>query len=55
MKHNLYITQGDWISNSGYLGVRGNENIKFNTSKESNSPHSIFNWIPSHIHPLIHK
>lgn len=54
-KHNLYITEGDWISNSGYLGIRGNENIKFNTSKESNQPHSIFNWIPSHIHPLIHK
>lgn len=54
-KHNLYITEGDWISNSGYLGIRGNENIKFNTSKESNKPHSIFNWIPSHIHPLIHK
>lgn len=54
-KHNLYITQGDWISNSGYLGIRGNENIKFNTSSESNKPHSIFNWIPSSLHSKIHQ
>lgn len=44
-KHHLYLTQGDWISNSGIVGIKGSENIIFNTKQpKAENPHDIKNW-----------
>lgn len=49
-EQHLYLTKGDWISNSGIFGIHGDENIHFNNSKsEANSTvgkaHDIHNWV----------
>lgn len=46
----LYLTQGDWISNSGLLGIHGDEYVHFNKTKPGASSaagaaHDIENWV----------
>lgn len=50
----LYITKGDVISNSGMLGVRGNETIHINEARHANTglasqarSHGLGNWMPN--------
>lgn len=49
--HRIHLTKGDWISNSGYMGIYGDEDLEFNTAKSDSSSmagkaHAIENWIP---------
>jgi hypothetical protein len=43
-KHHIYLTPGDWISNSGALGIIGNEKVHASLNKKGLSPHSIENF-----------
>lgn len=49
-EQHLYLTKGDWISNSGIFGIHGDEEIHFNNTKPDASSaggpaHDIGNWI----------
>ena len=44
-KHKVYITAGDWISNSGALGVSGKEHVVIGKKREGTAnEHDIHNY-----------